>query len=118
MDEDKAADVPKSLGLDLGGSMDAGLDTVRSWLDAVILRDDLDGFKALLSEYETIEALMADVHDSIKYWEVDDHFIQRGLTVEMFDQSPLNRATFSQKLAFVKPAFPFIPISIADNLFW
>jgi|GEM_PF-3537637 len=30
MDEDKAADVPKSLGLDLGGSMSAGLDTVRS----------------------------------------------------------------------------------------
>ena len=30
VDEDKAADVLKSLGLDLGGSMDAGLDTVRS----------------------------------------------------------------------------------------
>ena len=86
--------------------MDAGPDTVCFRLDAAILRDDLAGFKALLSEYETIEALMADVHDSIKYWEVDDPFIQRGLTAEMFDQSSLNKAIFSQKLAFCEACLP------------
>jgi len=84
-------------------ALEESLRKARSRMDAAILRDDLEAFKSLLSEYETIEDLMADLLENPIMGDPameEDVFMQRGQMEEIYRQSPLNKAILAQKKAF------------------
>ena len=84
-------------------ALEESLRKARSRMDAAILRDDLEAFKSLLSEYGTIEDLMADLLENPIMGDPameEDVFMQRGQMDEIYRQSPLNKAILAQKKAF------------------
>ena len=84
-------------------AMEESLRKARSRMDAAILRDDLEAFKSLLSEYGTIEDLMADLLENPIMGDPameEDVLMQRGQMDEIYRQSPLNKAILAQKKAF------------------
>ena len=84
-------------------ALEESLRKARSRMDAAILRDDLEAFKSLLSEYETIEDLMADLLENPIMGDPameEDVLMQRGQMDEIYRQSPLNKAILAQKKAF------------------
>ena len=84
-------------------ALEESLRKARSRMDAAILRDDLEAFKSLLSEYGTIEDLMADLLENPIMGDPameEDVLMQRGQMDEIYRQSPLNKAILAQKKAF------------------
>ena len=84
-------------------ALEESLRMARSRMDAAILRDDLEAFKSLLSEYGTIEDLMADLLENPIMGDPameEDVLMQRGQMDEIYRQSPLNKAILAQKKAF------------------
>jgi|GEM_PF-1562129 len=79
--------------------MEESLKKARSQLDAAILRDDLETFKSLLSEYGTIEDLMADLL-------IEEDVFIRGKMEEIYLHSPLNKAILAQKKSFCEAILP------------
>ncbi|MAE26820.1 MAG: hypothetical protein CMI64_14250, partial [Pedosphaera sp.] len=90
-------------------ALEESLRKARSRMDAAILRDDLEAFKSLLSEYGTIEDLMADLLENPIMGDPameEDVFMQRGQMDEIYRQSPLNKAILAQKKAFCEASLP------------